>query len=49
MEVCVLKVFIWYFINNVNTNKIIRREGNKDESKIYDMGPDRNGKIGRDS
>ena len=48
MEIYVLKVFIWYFINNVSTNERIQREGSKDDSKIYGMGPDRNGKIGRD-
>lgn len=32
---------MWYFIN-VNTNKRIQREGNKDNSKVDGMGPDIN-------
>lgn len=48
MQIYVLKVFIWYFINNVNTNKRIQRERYKDDSKIDGMGPDRNEEIDRD-
>lgn len=48
MEVYVLKVFMRYFMNNVTTNERIQREGSKDDFQVYGMGPDRNGKIGRD-
>lgn len=33
---------MWYFINNVNTNKKIQREGNKNDAKVYGAGPDVN-------
>lgn len=37
-----MKVVTWYFINNVNTNQKIQREGNKNDAKVYGVGPDVN-------